>query len=154
VCGWRLFLPCLLALLGRCATRDLRALLPPRPRDLRPWHRMSWRQSRLSPTPLGLALGLMALVVPVRPLSLPSPLATAPVWLDLEREGCLSRLSLSRLLGGRLPATLTQVPLLQISLPPSGSRFSILDTVPVDDLATVASDCSIIFRGERGPRLE
>jgi hypothetical protein len=38
--------------------------------------------------------------------------------------------------------------------PPSGSRFSILDSVPVDDLDIVASDCSIIFRGERGPRLE
>jgi hypothetical protein len=38
--------------------------------------------------------------------------------------------------------------------PPSGSRFSILDTVPVDDLDIVASDCSIIFCGERGPRLE
>jgi hypothetical protein len=38
--------------------------------------------------------------------------------------------------------------------PPSGSRFSILDYVPVDDLDIVASDCSIIFHGERGPRLE
>jgi hypothetical protein len=96
----------------------------------------------------------MALVVPVRPLSPPSPLATAPDWLGLEREGCLSRLSLSRLLGGWQPATLTQVPLHQISLPPSGSRFLILDSVPMDDLDIVASDCSIIFRGESGPRLE
>jgi hypothetical protein len=38
--------------------------------------------------------------------------------------------------------------------PPSGSCFSILNSVPVDDLDIVASDCSIIFRGERGPRLE
>jgi hypothetical protein len=38
--------------------------------------------------------------------------------------------------------------------PPSGSRFSILHSVPVDDLDVVASDCIIIFRGERGPRLE
>jgi hypothetical protein len=30
----------------------------------------------------------------------------------------------------------------------------VLDIVPVDDLATVASDCSIIFRGECGPWLE
>jgi hypothetical protein len=38
--------------------------------------------------------------------------------------------------------------------PPSGSRFLILDSIPVDDLDIVASDCSIIFRGERGPCLE
>jgi hypothetical protein len=38
--------------------------------------------------------------------------------------------------------------------PPSSSRFSILDSIPVDDLDIVASDCSIIFCGERGPCLE
>jgi hypothetical protein len=38
--------------------------------------------------------------------------------------------------------------------PPSGSHFSILDSIPMDDLDIVASDCSIVFRGERGPRLE
>jgi hypothetical protein len=36
----------------------------------------------------------------------------------------------------------------------SGSRFSVLDSVPLDHLAQVASDCSVVFRGERGPRLE
>ena len=40
------------------------------------------------------------------------------------------------------------------SSPPSGSRFSVLDSVPLDHLAQVAGDCDIIFRGERGPRLE
>ena len=38
--------------------------------------------------------------------------------------------------------------------PPSGSQFSVLDSVPLDHLAQVAGDCDIIFRGERGPRLE
>ena len=38
--------------------------------------------------------------------------------------------------------------------PPSGSRFSVLDTVPLDHLAQVAADCGVVFRGERGPRLE
>jgi hypothetical protein len=38
--------------------------------------------------------------------------------------------------------------------PPTGSRFSVLDSAPLDHLDQVASDCHIIFRGERGPRLE
>ena len=38
--------------------------------------------------------------------------------------------------------------------PPSGSRFLVLAYVPPDHLAQVAGDCDIIFRGERGPRLE
>jgi hypothetical protein len=38
--------------------------------------------------------------------------------------------------------------------PPTGSRFSVLNSVPLDHLDQVASDCRIVFRGERGPRLE
>jgi hypothetical protein len=38
--------------------------------------------------------------------------------------------------------------------PPTGSRFSVLGSVPLDHLDQVASDCRIIFRGERGPRRE
>jgi hypothetical protein len=38
--------------------------------------------------------------------------------------------------------------------PPTGSRFSVLGSVPLDHLDQVASDCRIVFRGERGPRLE
>ena len=30
----------------------------------------------------------------------------------------------------------------------------VLDTVLLDNLAQVAGECDIIFRGERGPRLE
>jgi hypothetical protein len=41
-----------------------------------------------------------------------------------------------------------------LSSPPSGSRLLILNIVPMDDLDIVALDCSIIFRGERGPCLE
>ena len=40
------------------------------------------------------------------------------------------------------------------SLPPSGSRFSILDAVPLGHLDQVAQDSGVVFRGERGPRLE
>ena len=36
----------------------------------------------------------------------------------------------------------------------SGSRFSVLDEVPVDQLAQVEGDCGVVFRGERGPRLD
>ena len=36
----------------------------------------------------------------------------------------------------------------------SGSRFSVLNEVPVDQLAQVAGDCGVVFRGERGPRLD
>jgi hypothetical protein len=38
--------------------------------------------------------------------------------------------------------------------PPSGSRFSVLATASLDHLGQVASDCGVIFRGERGPRVE
>jgi hypothetical protein len=38
--------------------------------------------------------------------------------------------------------------------PPTGSRFSVLGSVPLDHLDQVASDCRIVFWGERGPRLE
>lgn len=36
----------------------------------------------------------------------------------------------------------------------SGSRFAILGSVPLAHLADVASDCDVVFRGEKGPRLE
>lgn len=36
----------------------------------------------------------------------------------------------------------------------SGSRFAVLGSVPLGHLADVASDCDIVFRGEKGPRLE
>ena len=49
----------------------------------------------------------------------------------------------------RLPPTPPPIP-----SPPSGSRFSVLDSVPLDHLAQLAADCDIVFRGERGPRLE
>jgi hypothetical protein len=38
--------------------------------------------------------------------------------------------------------------------PPMGSRFSVLDSIPLDHLDQVAIDCSVIFHGEHGPRLE
>jgi hypothetical protein len=38
--------------------------------------------------------------------------------------------------------------------PPIGSRFSVLDLVPLDHLDQVATACSIIFHGEHGLRLE
>jgi len=37
---------------------------------------------------------------------------------------------------------------------PSGSRFSVLDDFPLEHLAQVAADSGVVFRGERGPRLE
>ena len=40
------------------------------------------------------------------------------------------------------------------SSPSSGSRFSVLAEVPLEHLAQVAEDCGVVFRGERGPRLE
>ena len=36
----------------------------------------------------------------------------------------------------------------------SGSRFAILDRVPLEHFADIALECDIVFRGERGPRLE
>lgn len=36
----------------------------------------------------------------------------------------------------------------------SGSRFAVLGSVPLAHLADVASDSDIVFRGEKGPRLE
>lgn len=36
----------------------------------------------------------------------------------------------------------------------SGSWFVVLDSVPLEHFADVASDCGIVFRGERGPRLD
>jgi hypothetical protein len=38
--------------------------------------------------------------------------------------------------------------------PPYGSRFSVLSTASLDHLGEMASDCGVIFRGERGPRVE
>nr|XP_051211161.1 uncharacterized protein LOC127328612 [Lolium perenne] len=38
--------------------------------------------------------------------------------------------------------------------PNSGSRFSVLATASLDHLGQVASDCGVVFRGERGPRAE
>ena len=36
----------------------------------------------------------------------------------------------------------------------SGSRFVVLDSVPLAHLGDVASNCDIVFWGEKGPRLE
>jgi hypothetical protein len=38
--------------------------------------------------------------------------------------------------------------------PPSGSRFSVLATASIDHLGQVASDCGVVFHGERGTRVE
>lgn len=38
--------------------------------------------------------------------------------------------------------------------PPSGSRFSVLDDTSLEHLAKVAANSGVVFRGERGPRLE
>ena len=40
------------------------------------------------------------------------------------------------------------------SISNSGSRFSVLEEVPLDHLSQVASDCGVVFRGERGPRMD
>jgi hypothetical protein len=71
---------------------------------------------------------------------------------------------LSRSLGRRQPKTLTQVPSSphascspsssSLVSPPTGFRFLVLDSVPLGHLDQVAMNCSIIFWGERGPRLE
>lgn len=58
-----------------------------------------------------------------------------------------------------LPGTSRSVPPTSNPTPtpppgPSGSRFSVLASVALEHLEVVAADCGIVFRGERGPRLE
>ena len=40
------------------------------------------------------------------------------------------------------------------SISVSGSRFSVLEEVPLDHLSQVADACGVVFWGERGPRMD
>lgn len=133
--------------------------------------------SRSPGTPSSPALGSLALVSSTPPPPRLDPASVTPSaaratphsGASLSIASRLSaRLSQSRaLLDGRVPSVPEKAAMraaardLSPGTPPvpsipsgSGSRFAVLDSVPFAHLANVASDCDIIFRGEKGPRLE